>query len=82
MLVPKYSVRNLLAITTLVAMFAAVLAQAMQGADWAIAVSLGIGSLVLAAMLYTLLFCVAWLGSSMTGGRDSERPADRAPTTR
>jgi hypothetical protein len=82
MLLPKYSIRALLAITTLWAVFAAVVSQAFMGSVWAMAVSLAIGSVLLAAVLYTCLFCVAWLGSQVTGGASTRAHAARSTAQR
>lgn len=88
MLLPKYTVRRLLAITTLCALVAAVVSLARQGETWAMAVSLAIGSLVLAALLYMLLFALASIGALVTSPLSSRRiargpqPSPREPVER
>lgn len=72
MLIPRFTIRWLLALTTVCAGLSLVLSYAVQGKAWAIALSLGMGLIPLAFLLYALTFLFAWLCSQLSqalGGR-------------
>jgi len=73
MLIPQFSLRWLLAVTTVCAVIFSVMGLAVRGSHWAAAVSIAVGSLVVAAMVYALLFAMVWLFSVITSlpGRKS-----------
>ncbi len=59
MIIPRFSIRNLLIITALAGCFSLVVSQAVQGADWAIGFSIAALSLVVLAMLFAITFVMA-----------------------
>ena len=67
MLIPRFSLRQLLAITTASALFCYVIAMATRGQQWAIAISLAISSVLLALVVYAAVFAIAWLLTLMGG---------------
>jgi hypothetical protein len=66
MLIPQFSIRWLLAVTTVCAVVFSVVGLAVHGSAWATAVSVGIGSLVILGLVYGLLFAVVWAFSVVT----------------
>lgn len=60
MLIPRFSLRLLVAATTLSSLFFYVVHLAMQEHLWAIALTLGFSSLLLVLVLHTTAFSVAW----------------------
>lgn len=67
MLIPRFTLRTVLWAMTACAVLSFVLAQAWQGAVWAIAWAAAIGSLLLAAALYAFVFLFAFALSSLVG---------------
>lgn len=63
MLIPRYTVRRLLAITTVCAVLALIFQQAIRGAAWAQAVWSAQLVVVIAAVISAGLFFVAWVMS-------------------
>ncbi len=63
MLIPQFSLRWLLALTTVCAVVFSIVGLAVRGSQWAAAVSVGIGSLVLAVVIYGLVFALVWVFS-------------------
>src|SRR5437762_333948 len=61
MLIPRFSLRWLLGLTTLCAAVSLVLAAAIRRETWAIAMMAALASLVLVAILYVAAFLGAWL---------------------
>ncbi|MEO8497451.1 MAG: hypothetical protein ABI614_20460, partial [Planctomycetota bacterium] len=61
MLIPRFSLRQLLAVTTASALFCYVVGMATRGHQWAIAISTAVSSVLLAFVLYAAVFAVAWL---------------------
>ena len=66
MLIPQFSVRWLLGVTTACAVVFSIVALAVRGSAWAAAVSVGIGSLVILVLVHGLLFAVVWAFSVAT----------------
>ena len=60
MLIPRFTLRWLLLLTTVCGGLSLVLSYAMQGREWAIAVSLALGAVPLLFLLHALAFAVAW----------------------
>jgi hypothetical protein len=60
MLIPRFSIRWLLGLTTLSAGVSLVLSFAIRGEAWALGMVVGLGSLVLVAVLYAAAFAMAW----------------------
>ena len=79
-LIPQYSVRWLLAITTVCGVIFSIVALGLRGHTWATGVSIGILSLVVLAFVYALVFAVAWLFSLIVSlvGRGPRGPG-RSP---
>ncbi len=61
MLIPRFSLRQLLAVTTACALFFYTVAMATRGHQWAIAISLAISSVLLVLVAYAGVFLVAWV---------------------
>lgn len=61
MLIPRFSLRQLLLITTASAVFCYVLAMATRGQTWAIVISTAVSSVLLALIVHAVLFVIAWL---------------------
>lgn len=59
-LLPQYTLRRLLGVITLAALFFAVVAWGVRGSHWAAAVSIGGLALVVLLAVHTLLFVVVW----------------------
>jgi hypothetical protein len=60
MLIPRYSLRWLLGLTTFSAGVSLVLSYAIRGQAWAIGVAAGLWSLVAVALAYVAAFLIAW----------------------
>lgn len=67
MLIPRFSIRFLLFLTTLCAVFFFIVTLAVQGSQWATAVSVAIAGLVLSVFLHTITFGAAWAVTSFFG---------------
>jgi hypothetical protein len=78
MLIPRFTIRWLLSLTTVAAVFSLVVHLALQGRAWAIAVSVTAASLALAFFLYAVFFAVAYLAASFQG-LFRGRPTDGSP---
>ena len=61
MLIPRFSLRQLMAVTTVSALFCYVIAMATRGHQWALAISVAVSSVLLALVVHASLFAVAWL---------------------
>jgi len=72
MLIPQFSIRWLLALTTVCAVIFSIIGLAVRGHAWAAGVSIGIGALVVLTFVYGSLFALVWMFSVVTaplGGR-------------
>jgi hypothetical protein len=78
MLIPRFSLRQLLAVTTACALFCYVIATATRGQQWAIAVSLAVSSVLLALVVYAVVFAIAWL-LTLIGGLFTKRIVATSP---
>ena len=63
MLIPQFSLRWLLGLTTVCAVVFSIVGLAVRGSEWAAAVSIGIGSLVVLILVYGLVFVAVWIFS-------------------
>jgi hypothetical protein len=81
MLIPRYSLRWLLGLTTCCAGISLVLSHAVRGRPWAIGVTSGLWSLVIVGLFYIGAFLVAWLIAHVTtsGCPGRERGAGDSP---
>ncbi len=61
MLIPRFSLRLMLGVTTASACFFYLVMRAMRGQHWALGTSIAIGSLLLAMLLHVFFFGLAWL---------------------
>lgn len=61
MLIPRFSLRQLLVITTASAIFCYVIAMATRGHQWAIVMSIAVSSVLLALIIHAVLFAIAWM---------------------
>jgi len=66
MLIPQYSIRVLLAVTTACAVVFSIVGLAVRGSGWATAVSVGIGALAILVLVSGALFAVVWVFSVAT----------------
>ena len=66
MLIPQFSLRFLLAVTTVAALVCLVISLAVQGHQWAAGVSIGLLALAVALALHGLLFFLVWLFSLLS----------------
>jgi hypothetical protein len=72
MLIPRFTLRWLLGLTTFCAGVSLVLSYAVRGNAWAIGASAGLWSLVIVGLLYVAAFLAAWLmAQAMTALRSS-----------
>ena len=84
MLIPQFSIRTLLIVTTVCAVFFSVVGLAVRGNSWAMGVSAGVLSLVVLAICGTFLFSLVWVASAfwdrVRGARvsDDGQPAQDA----
>lgn len=65
MLIPRFSLRWLLAATTICGLLAYVVAQAVRGEAWGIAVSVVGGAVIMTAVVFAMVFIVAWSIAAM-----------------
>ncbi|MBC8356007.1 MAG: hypothetical protein H8E66_28860 [Planctomycetes bacterium] len=75
MLIPRFSLRQLLAITTVSSLFCYIIAMATRGHQWAIAITLAISSLLLTLVIHAIIFSVAWLLTLFGGSFSKQRVA-------
>ena len=67
MLIPRFSIRFLLFLTTVCAVFFFIVTLAVQGSQWATAVSVAIVGLLLSMLVQASTFGVAWAITSFFG---------------
>ena len=78
MLIPRFTIRGLLLLMTVSSFLSLILAFAVRGRVWAIAASVGVGSLLLAFLGYAFAFGVAYVVAAMAG---LLRGTDAGPAT-
>ena len=81
MLIPRFSIRWLLGLTTLSAGVSLVLSFAIRGEAWALGMLVGLSSLVLLAIFYAAAFATAWLAWRSLGSIH-EAPPGASPFAR
>ena len=74
MLLPRFSLRTLLGVMTASSFLFLVLAYAVRGETWAIAVFAAIGSLAVCGVIYIALFMAVWLYAQLRGAGRPQRP--------
>lgn len=67
MLIPRFTLRWLMLLITVISVFCVIVAQAFRGHAWAMGVSLAVASLLLSFLIYGALFCLAYLLASVRG---------------
>ena len=72
MLIPRFTLRWLMLLISVISVFCVIVAQAFRGHAWALGISLAVASLVLSFLLYGAFFCLACLLALM---RRAQRPA-------
>ena len=78
MLIPRFSLRQLLIITTVSAFFCYLLAMATRGHQWAIALSFAVSSILCALIVYAAVFILAWL-LAVVGGLFTKQKVAASP---
>lgn len=73
MLLPRFSMKTILATMTGSALVFVIVGQAVRGSAWALGISMAIGSVVLALSIYALMFLIVWL-CSLVLERDRKLP--------
>ena len=72
MIFPQFSLRWLLALTTLCAVFFFVVQRAIGGSHWALVLTYAVSSLLIVMAVHALMFFGVWLVSLVTGGRTKQ----------
>ncbi|NLE37728.1 MAG: hypothetical protein GX621_06860 [Pirellulaceae bacterium] len=78
-LIPQYSIRWLLGLTTVCAVVFAIFGMAVRGHAWAICISVGLGTLVLMAMIHALFYGGMLILASLGRGRRGTSPFATVP---
>lgn len=73
MLIPRYSLRWLLGLTTVSAGVSLVLSYAVRGHAWAIGITAGLWTFVAVAVLFVAAFLCAWLIDQFAASRQTTR---------
>src|SRR5881275_2651546 len=73
MLIPRYSLRWLLGLTTVSAGISLVLSYAVRGQAWAIGITAGLWVFVAVAVLFIAAFLCAWLIDQFAASRPASR---------
>ena len=73
MLLPRFTIRGLLALVTLCAFAFVVVGMAARGQNWAWGVTIAMASLVLTALVHGAWFGVVWLFASLLPARGEDR---------
>lgn len=79
MLIPRFTVRGLLLLMTVSSFFFLILAFAVRGRAWAIAVSAGAASLLVAFLGYAVVFGVAYIVASVVNLLRGAGPGPATP---
>jgi hypothetical protein len=78
MLIPRFSLRQLLVITTASAIFCYVIAMATRGHLWAMAIAIAVSSVISALIVHAGLFALAWL-LTLIGGLFTKQHVAASP---
>jgi hypothetical protein len=83
MIIPRFTLRWLLALLTVCGLLSFVLAYAVRGESWAIGAVVGLCALGLMVALHAAAFSCAWLltqfTSSVSGGRGAKTAGGQSP---
>jgi hypothetical protein len=71
-LLPRFSIRALLGMLTICAVAFLIAGMAYRGQYWAWGVTIGLGSLVLTALVHAAWFGVVWLFAQLPSARPKE----------
>jgi hypothetical protein len=74
MLIPRFTIRWLLGLTTLAAGVSLILSHAVRGQAWALGIVAGLGSLLVLALYFVVTFFVAWFVSRTWGAAGNQSP--------
>jgi hypothetical protein len=77
-LLPRYSLRQILTITTALGFVFLIASYGVRGASWAGGIALGLLSVLVALLIYGALFAFVW-GAAALGRWVVDRRASRAP---
>jgi hypothetical protein len=75
MLIPRFTLRWLFAVTTVVAVFALVASWAGRGVPWAIGVTAAVAMLGVVMLFHVAMFGIIWLFAQLTGRREVSEAA-------
>ncbi len=75
MLLPRFTIVRLLQITLVCGLISLVASYGVRGAAWAAGLTIAVGSLLVAMLIYAVFFCVAWwvAGNALTARSSPER---------
>jgi hypothetical protein len=81
MIIPRFSLRWLLALITVCGGLSLILAYAVQGQFWAIGIMVGLAALALVVSLHAAAFSMAWLMTQLayTVAGGSPKPDGQSP---
>jgi hypothetical protein len=79
MLIPQYSLRWMLAVTSVLAVVFLIFAQAVRGSSWAVGVSLALVVLAGTMLVHGLLFFLVWVFALIGQRRQQRRQASKRP---
>jgi hypothetical protein len=79
MLLPRFSLRWVLAIIAAFALVFLIVSQGVQGTQWAAAVSVGLAGLALVALIHASTFAVVWVLSTLGTAVSGTDPAEKSP---
>ncbi|MFZ5829374.1 MAG: hypothetical protein ACOY3P_04770 [Planctomycetota bacterium] len=88
MLIPQFTIRWMLGLTAVAAVFFSIVALATRGHYWAVGVSAAVGTLVVLMLVYAAFFCFVSIAAPLTrvmapslGSRSPFRKGDLPVTT-
>ena len=81
MLLPRFSIRTVLAITTVAAIYFVFAGLGVRGHAWAAAIAIGAGSLAVVALVHAGFFGFIWVLTGGTRRRPVEAPVLAEPTS-
>jgi len=69
MILPRFSIRTAMIGLTIAAMFFVVVGDAVRGKAWAVAISVGIASLLVTLLFHVLLYTLSAVSAKMLGSK-------------
>jgi hypothetical protein len=67
MIIPRFTIKILLIVTAIAAVFALIMREAVREQPWAIALCTTLGSIVFVFFLFVLFWTIAWLWDQTVG---------------